>query len=238
MAERRMFTQKITESDAFLDMPLSTQALYFHLCMNADDDGFVKNPKRIARMMGASDDDMRLLVAKSFVIIYESGVIVIKHWRMHNLLRKDRYKETEYVDEKSILYIKQNGAYTLDEKQGQPIMATKWQPNGNQMAPQVSIGKDSIGKDSINIKEKDITNVISKKKNSSKFIPPTFEEVTEYCSARNNTVNPQAFIDFYESKGWMIGKNKMKDWKAAVRTWERTQKENKSSNPFDEWRNA
>lgn len=243
MAERRMFTQKITESDAFLDMPLSTQALYFHLCMNADDDGFVKNPKRIARMMGASDDDMRLLVAKSFVIIYESGVIVIKHWRMHNLLRKDRYKETEYVDEKSILYIKQNGAYTLDEKQGQPIMATKWQPNGNQMAPQVSIGKDSIvedsiDKDSINIKEKDITNVISKKKNSSKFIPPTFEEVTEYCSARNNTVNPQAFIDFYESKGWMIGKNKMKDWKAAVRTWERTQKENKSSNPFDEWRNA
>ena len=243
MAERRMFTQKITESDAFLDMPLSTQALYFHLCMNADDDGFVKNPKRIARMMGASDDDMRLLVAKSFVIIYESGVIVIKHWRMHNLLRKDRYKETEYVDEKSILYIKQNGAYTLEEKQGQPIMATKWQPNGNQMAPQVSIGKDSIvedsiDKDSINIKEKDITNVISKKKNSSKFIPPTFEEVTEYCSARNNTVNPQAFIDFYESKGWMIGKNKMKDWKAAVRTWERTQKENKSSNPFDEWRNA
>ena len=243
MAERRMFTQKITESDAFLDMPLSTQALYFHLCMNADDDGFVKNPKRIARMMGASDDDMRLLVAKSFVIIYESGVIVIKHWRMHNLLRKDRYKETEYVDEKSILYIKQNGAYTLDEKQGQPIMATKWQPNGNQMAPQVSIGKDSIDKDSIDkdsidIKEKDITNVISKKKNSSKFIPPTFEEVTEYCSARNNTVNPQAFIDFYESKGWMIGKNKMKDWKAAVRTWERTQKEYKSSNPFDEWRNA
>ena len=162
---------------------------------------------------------------------------------MHNLLRKDRYKETEYVDEKSILYIKQNGAYTLDEKQGQPIMATKWQPNGNQMAPQVSIGKDSIvedsiDKDSINIKEKDITNVISKKKNSSKFIPPTFEEVAEYCSARNNTVNPQAFIDFYESKGWMIGKNKMKDWKAAVRTWERTQKENKSSNPFDEWRNA
>ena len=84
MAERRMFTQKITESDAFLDMPLSTQALYFHLCMNADDDGFVKNPKRIARMMGASDDDMRLLVAKSLVILYESGVIVIKHTPMQN----------------------------------------------------------------------------------------------------------------------------------------------------------
>lgn len=223
MAERRMFTQKITESDAFLDMPLSTQALYFHLCMNADDDGFVKNPKRIARMMGASDDDMRLLVAKSFVIVYESGVIVIKHWRMHNLLRKDRYKETEYVDEKSSLYIKGNGAYTLDEKQGEPLMATKWQPNGNQMAPQDSIGKDSIVKDSIDkdiIKEKDITNVIFKKKSSTRFIPPTLEDVSEYCTERDNGVDPQKFIDFYESKGWMVGKNKMKDWKAAVRTWE------------------
>ena len=134
LAERRMFTQKITESDAFLDMPLSTQALYFHLCMNADDDGFVKNPKRIARMMGASDDDMKLLIAKAFVIIYDSGVIVIKHWRMHNLLRKDRYSETEYTDEKSMLYIKENGAYTLDEKQGKPISTIKKTPSGNQMA--------------------------------------------------------------------------------------------------------
>lgn len=149
MAERRMFTQKITESDAFLDMPLSSQALYFHLCMNADDDGFVKNPKRISRMMGACDDDMRLLVAKSFVITYDTGVIVIKHWRMHNLLRKDRYKETEYIDEKSMLNIKKNGAYTLDKSQGKPLIEVIRQPNGNQMAPQDSIGKDSIGKDSI-----------------------------------------------------------------------------------------
>lgn len=149
MAERRMFTQKITESDVFLDMPLSSQALYFHLCMNADDDGFVKNPKRISRMMGACDDDMRLLVAKSFVITYDTGVIVIKHWRMHNLLRKDRYKETEYTDEKSMLNIKKNGAYTLDKSQGKPLIEVVRQPNGNQMTPQDSIGKDSIDKDSI-----------------------------------------------------------------------------------------
>ena len=136
MAERRMFTQKITESDAFLDMPLSAQALYFHLCMNADDDGFVKNPKRIARMMGANDDDFSLLILKSFVIKYETGVIVIKHWRMHNLLRKDRYNETEYLEEKSMLNIKENGAYTLDRNQGKPLVSTKWQPNGNQMATQ------------------------------------------------------------------------------------------------------
>ena len=84
-------------------MPLSAQALYFHFCMNADDDGFVKNPKRIQRMLGASDDDCKLLVMKRFVLPFESGVIVIKHWRMHNLLRKDRYKPTEYIEEKGIV---------------------------------------------------------------------------------------------------------------------------------------
>ena len=229
-----MFTQKITESDAFLDMPLSAQALYFHLCMNADDDGFVKNPKRIARMMGANDDDFSLLILKSFVIKYETGVIVIKHWRMHNLLRKDRYNETEYLEEKSMLNIKENGAYTLDRNQGKPLVATKWQPNGNQMAPQVSIGKDSIGY----IKEKDTPLGVSKKK-SDRFTPPSLEDVQSYCLERNNSVDPQAFIDFYESKGWMVGKNKMKDWKAAVRTWERNRNNSKKEKTvFDEWRDA
>ena len=95
MAERRMFTQKITESDAFVDLSLSVQALSFHLCMNADDDGFVKKAKRIARRRGSKDDDFSLLRLKAFVIKYETGFIVIKHWRMHNLLRKDRYNETE-----------------------------------------------------------------------------------------------------------------------------------------------
>ena len=239
-----MFTQKITESDAFLDMPLSAQALYFHLCMNADDDGFVKNPKRIARMMGANDDDFSLLILKSFVIKYETGVIVIKHWRMHNLLRKDRYNETEYLEEKSMLNIKENGAYTLDRNQGKPLVATKWQPNGNQMAPQVSIGKDSIVKDSIvkdsigYIKEKDTPLGVSKKK-SDRFTPPSLEDVQIYCLERNNSVDPQAFIDFYESKGWMVGKNKMKDWKAAVRTWERNRNNSKKEKTvFDEWRDA
>ena len=229
-----MFTQKITESDAFLDMPLSAQALYFHLCMNADDDGFVKNPKRIARMMGSNDDDFSLLILKSFVIKYETGVIVIKHWRMHNLLRKDRYNETEYLEEKSMLNIKENGAYTLDRNQGKPLVSTKWQPNGNQMAPQVSIGKDSIGY----IKEKDTPKGVSKKK-SDRFTPPSLEDVQIYCLERNNSVDPQAFIDFYASKGWMVGKNKMKDWKAAVRTWERNRNNSKKEKTvFDEWRDA
>ena len=152
MAERRMFTDKITESDVFLDMPLSTQALYMHFCMNADDDGFVKNPKRIQKMVGASDDDSDLLILKRFTLSFKSGVIAIKHWRMHNLLRKDRYKPTEYIEEKSMLKIKENGAYTFDETQGKSLMATSWQPNDNQMATQVSI---ELGKDSIEVSKKE-----------------------------------------------------------------------------------
>ena len=141
MAERRMFTQKIVDSDAFLDMPLTTQALYFHLNMRADDDGFINNPKKIQRMIGASDDDLKLLIAKRFLLAFENGVVVIKHWRMHNLLRKDRYNPTQYQEQMEQLLLKGNGAYTeaveipkVSEPDNQ--MATTWQPNDNQMATQ------------------------------------------------------------------------------------------------------
>lgn len=112
MAERRMFAKTIVDSDAFLDMPLSSQALYFHLSMRADDDGFVNNPKKIQRMIGCSDDDLKLLIAKRFVLIFDSGVIVIKHWRLHNTLRKDRYKPTIYQEEFKKLILKSDGGYT------------------------------------------------------------------------------------------------------------------------------
>lgn len=112
MAERRMFAKTIIDSDAFLDMPLSAQALYFHLSMRADDDGFINNPKKIQRMIGASDDDCKLLILKRFIITFESGVIVIKHWRIHNYIQKDRYKPTIYQEEKSQLAVKENKAYT------------------------------------------------------------------------------------------------------------------------------
>lgn len=114
MAKKRMFSITIVDTDAFLDMPLSTQALYFHLNMRADDDGFVGNPKRIQSFIGASEDDLKLLIAKRFVLVFENGVIVIKHWRMHNTLRKDRYTPTNYLDELHSLGIKENKAYTDD----------------------------------------------------------------------------------------------------------------------------
>lgn len=113
MAEKRMFAQTIIDSDAFLEMPLSTQALYFHLCMRADDEGFVNNPKKIQRMVGGSDDDFKLLIAKSFIISFDAGIVVIKHWRIHNYIRKDRIHETKYLEEKAMLTIKENGAYSL-----------------------------------------------------------------------------------------------------------------------------
>lgn len=146
MAEKRMFTQKIIDSDAFLDMPLSTQALYFHLNMRADDDGFINNPKRIQRTIGASEDDLKLLIAKRFVICFENGVIVIKHWRMHNTLRKDRYNPTQYQEQYAMLEVKDNNAYTERLEDG---LATTWQPDGNQLATQYSIDKYSIDKRSI-----------------------------------------------------------------------------------------
>lgn len=154
-----MFTQKIIDSDAFLDMPLSSQALYFHLNMRADDDGFVNNPKRIQRTIGACDDDLKLLCAKRFIIGFETGVIVIKHWRMHNTLRKDRYNPTQYQEELALLEVKDNNAYTERiveipdiPELPEPIpesVATTWQPNGNQLATQYSIGKYSLDKVSI-----------------------------------------------------------------------------------------
>lgn len=232
MAERRMFTKKITESDAFLDMPSSTQMLYFHLSMNADDDGFVNNPKKIQRMCGASDDDFKLLVAKSFVILFDSGIIVIKHWKMHNYIQNDRYRPTDYVDEKSMLGLKKNKAYTLDENK----MYTKCIQDVS--VGKVRIGKDRLGEDSIG---KDSKGESVRGEKAKRFIPPTVEEVESYCSERGNGIDAQSFIDFYESKGWMIGKNKMKDWKAAVRTWERSRNKNsteKSKTVFDEWRES
>ena len=114
MAERRMFAKTIIDSDAFLDMPLSTQCLYFHLAMRADDDGFLNNAKKIQRTIGANDDDFKILLGKNFVIPFEDGVCVIKHWMIHNYIQKDRYKETVYTEHKDKLSIKNNNVYTMD----------------------------------------------------------------------------------------------------------------------------
>ena len=343
MAERRMFAKTIIDSDAFVDMPLSTQALYFHLSMRADDEGFVNSPKKIQRMIGASDDDMRVLAGKKFIIPFETGIVVIKHWKIHNYIRGDRIVETKYTDEKSMLVLNENGAYSLAIKDDVneikslsengatkrqiaykeselpysfdykikrvfygkpcPICGFKMQADVDEMGigtrnripsiqhnvpiskggahsidnisvickqcnitiqdkatdelnnaevvkmwdkiveaerrgiewfwhperlnevdvsqvsvkcqsndgiGKVSIGKDRLGKDSI-----DSNNTIT----ASRFAPPTPSDVENYATEKGLTIDADKFCDFYESKGWMVGKNKMKDWKAAVRGW-------------------
>jgi len=121
MAEKRMLTMKICDSDAFLEMPLSTQCLYFHLNMRADDDGFIGNPKKIQRIIGSSEDDLRLLIMKKFLLVFDHGVIVIKHWKMHNTIQKDRYKPTSYQDELSQLEEKKDKSYTFTRANDQKM---------------------------------------------------------------------------------------------------------------------
>lgn len=193
MAQKRMFSKTITNSDEFIEMPISCQVLYFHLSMNADDDGFINNWKSIMRMIGTKDDDLKVLIAKQFIIPFDSGVIVIKHWRINNFLRKDRHIDTKFQKELSMLDINKSQEYI-------------WLTNGQPSIDKISIDKNSIDKE--------------------RFKKPTLEEVKEYCKERNNNINPENFIDFYESKGWMVGKNKMKDWKACIRTWEKKEKQN------------
>ena len=333
MAERRMFAKTIIDSDAFVDMPLSTQALYFHLSMRADDEGFVNSPKKIQRMIGATDDDMRILAGKKFIIPFETGIVVIKHWKIHNYIRGDRIVETKYTDEKSMLILNENGAYSLAIKDDVneikeltensatkrqiaykeselpysfdykikrvfygkpcPICGAKMDTRADDMGistsdripsiqhnipiskggkhsldnisvickqcnitiqdnetsslnnaevvkawdriveaerrgidwfwhPELldeiddgqvsvkcqssdSVGKNSLGKDSID--------------NNRRFTPPTPTDVEHYATEKGLTIDADTFCDFYESKGWMVGKNKMKDWKAAVRGW-------------------
>lgn len=167
LAQKRMFTMKIVDSDAFLDMPATTQCLYFHLNMRADDDGFIGNPKRIMKITGASEDDLRLLIAKRFVLTFEDGVIVIKHWRMHNTLSRDRYTETSYIDEKRMLLLKENGSYSLAS--GNVIDDTKLIERSNRQthnrrnkdATKTHAEKD-IGLDKDIDKEKDNKLIVSK----------------------------------------------------------------------------
>lgn len=157
MAERRMFAKSIVLSDAFLDMPASARCLYFTLSMFADDDGFVNTPKGIMRQCGACEDDLKILLIKKFLLAFETGVIVIKHWRINNYLRKDRYIETKYVEEKKHLKINENGSYTLG---GTPV--------GIPSIDKDSIDKVSIGKD-----------IFSNEENSENFEIEEEEKKTE-----------------------------------------------------------
>ena len=143
MAKRRMFSLDIIDTDVFMEMPQSSRLLYYELCMRADDDGFVSSPKKIMKTVGCSEDDFKVLITKQFIIPFDSGIVVIKHWKIHNYLRMDRYKETIYIDEKQQLIQEKNNAYELRFTNGIPNDI----PNGN--PGKVSIGKNRLVEDSI-----------------------------------------------------------------------------------------
>lgn len=148
MAERRMFAKTIIDSDAFIDMPITARLLYYDLAMRADDDGFVNSPKKIMRMIGASQDDLSILILRKFIIPFESGVVVIKHWRIHNYIQKDRYHPSKYEDEKAMLSVQENGAYTLNDVS--EVDTTCIQPV-SKTDTQVRLGKVRLGKDRLDI---------------------------------------------------------------------------------------
>lgn len=162
-----MFSPQIVDSDAFLDMSPTAQNLYFHLGMRADDDGFVSNPKKILRMVGGNDDDFKILIAKRFVLAFENGVIVIKHWRINNLVRKDWYKPTQYVEQKSTLFLKENGSYTDDPTQGQKLIDSPVNDSVTKTKRFGNVGKVRLGK--VNIIPAEASSVFSLKEEIKKL---------------------------------------------------------------------
>ena len=216
MAEKRMFSKKIVESDAFLDMPLSSQALYFHLCMGADDDGFLNAPKRIMRMLGCTKGDLEILARNKFILCFDSGIVVIKHWRINNNIQKDRYKPTQYIEELSQLTIKENNAYTWINPQLSMLFEsvdTDCIQDGYTLDTQIRLDKNRIEENSID--------KVSIEKKREGFARPTLEEVKAYVIEKGYRFDPEAFYSFYESNGWKVGKNPMKSWKDACTTWEK-----------------
>lgn len=225
LAERRMFAKTVIDSDAFLDMPVTAQLLYFHLAMRADDDGFINKPKTIMRMCGCKEDDMKVLFAKQYIIPFESGIVVIKHWKIHNYIQKDRYKPTN-LEERKQVELDENMVY-------QPITdCHRAIYNADTECIQAVSGTDTqvrLGKDRLDI--------LADKPPTQKrkaFTLPTVEEVKAYCAERNNSIDAQHFVDYYTANGWKVGKNPMKDWKAAIRTWERNDAKKQNPNQTTE----
>ena len=210
MAERRMMTKKVTDDDHFVNLSASAQALYLHLNMSADDDGFCNTVNACMFKAHASVEDLKSLLENRYLFQFENGVIVIKHWRMANALRKDRYTPTDFEDEMKLLELKQNGAYTLAER-GE---VAAWLPSGCQM---VATGKDRLGKDRLGEEKKEAP--------PRRFTKPTLSEIEDFINENNYIVNATKFFDYYESNGWKVGRNSMKDWKAAVRSWEAKEQE-------------
>lgn len=239
MAERRMISKSIVDTDSFMELPMSSQALYFHLLLRADDEGFLKNAKTITRMTGCKDDDIKILIAKSYLTAFDTGAVAIRHWRIHNSIRKDRFTPTLCTVERKLLDISPEGEYIpvksgtgyAIETRRQPDgnqMATRRQPDGNQVATQVRLGKVRLGKVSLEsdadksaMSGKATTTTTKADHKSKRFKKPSIEELQAYITEMGYTFSANHFFDYYESNGWKVGRNGMKSWKAACANWQR-----------------
>ena len=239
MAERRMFAKTIIDSDAFLDMPATTQTLYFHLSMRADDEGFVNNPKKIQRVVGSSDDDLKLLIAKKFIIPFESGIVVIKHWKIHNYIRKDRLQETVYQDEKMMLEEKDNSSYTLCQSSGGQVADKCQHRLGKDRLGEVRLGEDKDGD------QGSPTNKGEKVKDIYKDIPGELHRpLKDYIESRKKLRKPMTdrAIELMLKKlnrlaGGDISKSIAILEQSVMNGWVgifELKEEKKSTNPFDE----
>jgi hypothetical protein len=215
MAERRMFAKTIVDSDAFIDMPTSARLLYYDLGMRADDDGFVNSPKKIMKFSGASDDDLRILSAKKFIIPFESGVVVIKHWKIHNYIRKDTYTETKYKGEKAMLYTDENNAYSTTNpllNSGEETPSTIRGRAVDEPLTQVRLGKVRLGKDSIDSADKPLDEFEAAieffKDHRKKLKKPMTDHAVELLKSKLETLAPNdkkqqiALINHAIEKGW------------------------------------
>ena len=210
MGDRRMLTSKVTDDDHFMSLSASAQALYLHLSMSADDDGFCNQVALCMFKAHASVSDLEALLSLRYIYQFESGVIVIKHWRMANALRKDRYTPTVWQKEFAMLNVKENGAYTMGSDGCQTV--ANWLPDGCH-----NISKDNLNK----------SNTESGRKRTSRFTPPTLEEVRKYAWEHCTKVDPDHFYEYFSEpndKGetWIDSKgNKVRNWKQKMLTWEK-----------------
>lgn len=213
MADKRMMSKSVIDTDMFLDMPASTQCLYFHMLLKADDDGFLKNAKTIMRTVGASPDDIKLLIAKQYLIPFDTGIMAIKHWRIHNYIKKDRYKPTD-CEEIKLLEVNEKGEYVLAEPVRNQVGSNMEPQDRDRDRDRLEIGKD-----------RDSSRKRSSANNSTtaaqKFKKPTLEELKAYIAENSYTFSAEAFMDYYESNGWKVGRNPMKSWQSTCRTWQR-----------------
>ena len=218
MAERRMFARAVTGGARFLRMPVTSRLLYYDLGMAADDDGCVE-AYAVMRMTGATEDDLKVLVSKGFVrVLNEDLVVYITDWQANNQIRKDRYHEGRY---KGLIDCEVG---SLPDNQ----VTTEWQPRVNQAgvdpATEVRLGKVSIDKASIGEASTGEVRAgepaqSAKPPAHTRFSPPSVQEIEEYCREKGFLLDAERFVDYYASIGWRVGKNPMKDWRAAVRTW-------------------